>query len=431
MSWLFTTPLTAEDAASSASLPEAVADDGSRRTTRTQSAADSSHSHTHLEPPSRRTAQQIVRSQIVRSRTPSPRPSDDNVFTYDANMTSSVNRDDLREIVQACMEATSATQRRDTESLRRPDIPPFDQHHIEAWIRRMEAALERCRVTEARTKFAYMDKVFQASSDPDINAFLCGDLTADRWTEFIAHLREQHGRTTKDKVHSILNGVKREGRRPTKLAALIDEKAGDVTLDDIKKENLLKELPSSVQLQLADRVDQLDFIETAKLADTYFDKDGKLKHPGSTPPSISSVQPQQRTTKTSESPSFTEPFTQEDAGADVNAVRFRQGEKQHFNVSNRSSSASASRGRGSYSNGRGSNSSSRPSNSNSYGNSNSYNNNNNNNNNDNNASSAMPRKQVCHFHVNHGEKAVRCEPWCILNGKFSAQSSSGKAKAGQ
>ena len=268
-----------------------------------------------------------------------------------------------------------------------------------------------------------MDKVFQASSDPDINAFLCGDLTGERWTEFLAHLREQHGQTTKDKVYSIINGVKREGRRPTKLAALINEKAGDVTLNEIKKENLLKELPSSVQLQLADRVDKLNFIETAKLADTYFDKDGKLKHPGSTPSSISSVQPQQRPTRQPETSSFTEAFAPEDEATDVNAVRFRQGEKQRFHVANRSSSASAPRGRGGYSNGRGSSSSSRPPNS--------YNNNNASSYNNNNASNSEPKKQICHFHVNHGEKAVRCEPWCILNGKFVAQSSAGKATAGR
>ena len=355
------TPSTGEESPTASSLPVDAAADAEwdeRRVTRAQSTANP-----HLHPPvpvhplprtRRDTAQQIV-ARAIRSRSPSPSPRllEDTVFTFPAIM----DPESIKALVVAAMEQTAQNQRQNTESLRRPDLPPFDRDNIDSWIRRVNAAFTRSHITEARTKFAYMDKIFQASSDPIINNLLCGEQTGEKWTELLDHLREQHGRTMMMKAYSIINGVPREGRRPSALAAVMEEKAGNVTLDDVMKENLLKELPVKVRDLLASEVDSLNFKETAKLADKHFDKDGKLKNVGSSASSISSVQQQQqqqqRASGPNEATSFTEAFSQDADASDVNAVRFRQGEKQSFNISNRLSSSSASRGRGSYGHQRG------------------------------------------------------------------------------
>lgn len=60
-----------------------------------------------------------------------------------------------------------------------------------------------------------------------------------------------------------------------------------MTLDDLFKELVMRELPPSVRHSLVDRVDTLSAQETAVLADRYFDKDGKQLH---TVPSVSAVQ---------------------------------------------------------------------------------------------------------------------------------------------
>ena len=394
---------------------------GERRVTRTQSTANP-----HLQPPSlhpRKESAQAVVARAIRNCSPSPRPAEDNVFTYATTM-STMNADEIKALVVAAMEMTAQTQRTNTESLRRPDLPPFDQSHIETWIRRVDAAFTRSRITESRTKFAYMDKIFQASSDPVINKLLCGPQTDEKWDELMEHLREQHGRTTTTKAYSIINGVPREGRRPSQLAALMEEKAGDVTLHDVLKENLLKELPVKVRDLIASKIDGLSFRATATLADKHFDKDGKLKNAGPSASSISSVQQQPKTFGPSETNSFTEAFTPE-TETDVNAVRFRQGEKQRFNISNRSSTASSTLGAssscGGFRGGFGSHSSSNRS----------YGNNNNGSGNAVDPGHAPPKSRICHFHNKFGEKAERCEHWCILNGKYPAQQMTGNAKAGR
>ena len=405
------TPAAAEGAAPAPSLPVEDATWDDRRVTRTQSTANP-----HLQPPAlhpRRESAQSRVARAIRSRSPSPRPAEDDVFNFPTVM--AMNAEEIKALVVAAMEMTSQNQRTNTESLRRPDLPPFDQNNIDTWIRRVNAAFTRSHITDARTKFAYMDKIFQANSDPVINSLLCGPQTAEKWDELIEHLRELHGRTTTMKAYSIINGVPREGRRPSQLAALMEEQAGDVTLDDVLKENLLKELPVKVRDLIASEIDGLTFKETARLADKHFDKDGKLKNAGPSASSVSSVQ-QQKPSKPSETVSFTEAFPSQ-SEADVNAVRFRQGEKQNFNISNRSSTASASRGRGGFRGGFGShsNSSQNYSSSSAGG-----------------SGQAPAKNRICHFHTKFGEKAERCEHWCMLNSKYPAQqTTSGKAKAGQ
>ena len=325
---------------------------------------------------------------------------------------------------QAAVAAALANQTQQVQALRRPDLAPFDPNNIEVWIHRIEFAYTRSGITAAKDKFAFLEKLFHAKDDPRVNAFLWGAHTDTRWNQFLEYLRERYGRTRKQEVYSIFSGIPRDGRRPTVHADLIRELTANVTVDDIRKEMLLKEIPAEVRQHLAEREDDLDFDGTAKALDKYFDKTGKLKdakaasvnHVSSfkQPQQQQQQQQQQQPLKTT---SFTAPFsTDDDDDSEVNAVRFRQGQKQQFNVANRSSS----RGRSSSSFGS-SSSSGRSTNNN-------YNNNDRSNSNfgrsggasSSNSSSNPPKMKVCHFHSKFGEEAQRCEgSWCILKDKIA------------
>ena len=319
-------------------------------------------------------------------------------------------------VTEAAVTAALANQTSQVQALRRPDLPPFDPQNIDVWIKRIEFAYTRSNITAVKDKFAFLEKLFHAKDDARVNAFLWGDHTPEKWEGFLEYLRERYGRTRKQEVYSLLGGVPREGRRPTVLADHIRELTQNVTVDDIRKEVLLKELPAEVRQHLSSTIDDLDFDATAKAADKYFDKQGKLRE-SSAPASVNHVassrppqQQQQQQQQQQSTTSFTTAFAADDDDTDVNAVRFRQGQRQQFNVSN----GSSTRGRSSSSFNR-----------NAGANSNSFNRN---------SSSSRPaattgsnigsnpstNKKVCRFHIKFGEQAERCEgPWCILKDKVA------------
>ena len=306
---------------------------------------------------------------------------------------------------EAVREATSGNNRQ-IAALRRPDLPPFDKAHIELWISRVEGAFARSCVTDPKAKFSYLDKIFTAAHDPIITRYLLGPQDAAEWTSFIAYLRKQHGRSKRVQAYSIINGTPREGRKPSALAAIMDEKAGDITLDDIKKEQLLKELPPHVRTDLSHKIKNKTFQETADLADDYFDESGKLLDPPTGSSNVSSIhhnQPtQQKRFEQQEPLEFTSAFSLDDGpDTDVNAVRFKQGQKQRFSIQNRSTS----RGRSSFPSGprniapRYPSSNGAPS-SNFRGNS----------------SNEVPngKGQICKYHLTYGKDAQKCEPKCMM-----------------
>ena len=314
----------------------------------------------------------------------------------------------IQRLMEAAIRATQASSTQQVQTLRKPDLPVFDKKNVDIWIRRVEAAYTRVNCINPALKFAHLESKFEVNADPIVDQFLFGEATSDSWDEFLQYLRTRYAPTAKDRALTVINGTPREGRTPSQLAAVMKEKAGSVTLDDILKEQLLKQLPPDILKQLVDRVDKLSFEETAKLADAWFDRDGKpLISTSAT--SVNAVaadaaQPTPSSTasasSTSPAASFTPPFAQGDEETDINAIRFRQGQKQQFNVNNRGGSRGRGRGNG--------NSNSRPqsnNNSNSYGNSSSY---------PSSSSTEKPKKRVCEFHIKFGEEARRCEKWCIL-----------------
>ena len=335
--------------------------------------------------------------------------------------------EDNAAIIAAAMEAAQSGQQKS----RKPNLPPFDPKNIDTWIRRMTAAFDRLEITSAKLKFSHIDEKINCDSDPIINEFMCGAPTNDRWKQFVDYLRKKHGKTLEQRADAVIAGTERENRTPSQLWAVMMDKAGTVTLDDVHKQQLMKRLPQEVRQHLEGKTTGTTGKEVAALADIYFDQQGKLKNPTNsthinavksapTQPILKhessrpSTQPPRSPSRSSEShSSFTTAFESSE-DADVNAVRYKQGQKQRFNIDNQQRGRSQSRGRNDYSRG-----------SNNNNNDSRYSNNggrfgggsNNNNNRSNNK---------CYFHNKFGNKAERCEETCML---WSTHSASAKGRA--
>ena len=325
---------------------------------------------------------------------------------------------------EAAVAAALANQTSQVQALRKPDLPPFDKDNIETWIKRIENAYVRSNVTDSKHKFAYLERLFHAKDDSRINRYMWGTQTPEEWTAFLAYLRDRYGRTRKQEVQSLLSGVARDGRRPSDYAAHILELSENATIDDVRKEVFLQQIPKELTLHIASRIKDMTLQQTADVCDEFFDQNGKLinatdktgvNHIASNlkQPQSQQQQQQQQHQSRAISSSFTTPFEADDSDLEVNAVRFRAGQPQTFKVSNRSSS----RGRSGAS-----------SNNNSNNNNNNYNNNRSTSSNrfggasssSSSSSSSKPQKKVCRFHTNWGEQAENCEgSWCILKHKIA------------
>ena len=111
---------------------------------------------------------------------------------------------------EAAVTAALANQTNQVQALRRPDLPPFDKSDVEAWIRRVENAYTRNGITRARDKFAFIEKLFSSKEDARVNAFLMDEQTDANWDAFLQYLRGRHGRTKKQEVYALLDGVSRD-----------------------------------------------------------------------------------------------------------------------------------------------------------------------------------------------------------------------------
>ena len=158
---------------------------------------------------------------------------------------------------------------------KRPDLPAFDKNNIHIWIKRIEAAYAREDVIEPKQKFAFLESIIGTNMGPTINNFMFGESTQAKWNEFLQHLIDTFGPTKQQRCSTYLDGVKRDGRRPSDLLACIRDKGKDVTIDDLEKQLIWRELPSDVQKLLQDKLEGKTANETALLADQHFDQQGK------------------------------------------------------------------------------------------------------------------------------------------------------------
>ena len=163
-----------------------------------------------------------------------------------------------------------------TPQRKKPELPPFDPKHINRWVDRLNAAYQRAGVTLAKDKFAFLESTFEVSSNPRINKFLYGTNTNDDWNEFISFLKEEYGKTKRQKAALLITEFPRQGLRPSQYMAQMNEDTEGISLDDIKKEHLLKSLPPRVRELLGKQVEDLTSEQVAIKADEYFDKQGNL-----------------------------------------------------------------------------------------------------------------------------------------------------------
>ena len=373
------------------------------------------------------TPQQRLRDRIA-ARTPSPSPTRSAssfnfpASTMDADAIRALVQETLRASTSAAVSASVATvgaslpdavrdvmrdQVRDVTALtRKPELPAFDTVNIEIWIRRVENAFTRASITSVKDKFAFLESKIGTSADPKITEFMCADpLTSATWTSFIAYLRKRYGRTKRQQVQSLISGTEFDGQQPSAVVALMKEKAGSVTVDDLIKEHLYRRLPIELQRQLAQEAESMTASELAELADGFYDKDGRPIHAAAAATSVNAIGGGGSASFNPNASSTTNAFTPafDNDHSDVNAIRARQGQKQTHNNNIRAQNNSSS-------------------------NSSSYRNNNNNNNDRFSAKDSPKIKPngLCYFHDKFGAEAKNCANGC----KRWSTHNSGKGRAG-
>ena len=350
----------------------------------------------------------LGRAELIRSRSPSP--VGPGVFNFPQPVLQPQNgqfenatmatqeqldaiRDELRQQMRAELrnEAAAAGAQVPDAIKRKPEIPAFDKKQIDHWIRRTENAFIRALCTTPREKFAFLETKFPVDFDPRINEFLWGDPTEAKWAEFLAYLRSEYGTTKQQRAAIILDGFKRDGRKPSQYVALLEEKTKDIDLNDVRKEMLLREMPTDVQRMLQERFEGLTLKEAAKAADAYFDQDGKLRQKQTT--TVNAVH--------ETSSDFTTPFS--DESEDINAIN-----RRFPNQRPRGSGNFQRGGRGRFQRGGGNH--------------------------------APPKQQatqqkptinengLCFFHTEYGSKAKKCEVGCS---RFDEKRFAGNGKAGK
>ena len=234
----------------------------------------------------------------------------------------------LTRVATAAIEAATAAANALTAAqarAKKPELPPFDKKNVDLWIKRVESAYQRAGVTTPKDKFSFLEPKFPVDFNVKINDYLFGAATAERWAEFIEYLRDEFGKSKRQQAATLLSSHPRSGLKPTQFLINLKDKTKKITLDDIYKEILIKSLPADVQHSLVDKFEDMTADEVATASDKYFDNDGRPLSASSNSSTVNSVQPQPE--QTDEPPSFTMPFTDDDA--DVNFVSKRQFSKNN------------------------------------------------------------------------------------------------------
>ena len=300
---------------------------------------------------------------------------------------------------------------------KKPDLPPFDSKNVLVWIRRVEAAYARVGTVDPKDKFAWMEGIFQVKLDPQIDAYLYGSNSAQDWADFINYLKVRFGPTIREKAQKLMTDIPRHDLTPTQYLLQLNEDTKDVTVDQIKREHLLKTIPPRIREMLGKEVETMTAAEVATAADTFFDRNGRpLERQSST---VNHVATSSRTFSTASAPlppsssstnassaSFTAAFSDDDE-TNVNFVR----NNQRFNSNN-----GRSRSRGPRSNSRPP--SNRPSNTLSTGSSQGSN------------QSAQPQG-TCRWHRLFGDKSRKCCTDCPQFKTFQANQKAGNGQGGR
>ena len=303
--------------------------------------------------------------------------------------------------------STLTTTTASTPSRKKPDMPPFDQQNVLIWLKRLQAAYDRANVTLAKDKFAYLESTFDITFNPIINNFLFNsNNTDDDWKEFVEYMKKEYGPTRRQKARKLIGDLPRNGMKPSQFMAQLEEEVREVTLDDVKKEHLLKSIPPRIREILGKAVEEKTAKEVATLADQYFDSQGRPLEKSAT--SISHIDCQQPSSASSSPSPFTSAF--DDSNTDVNFVK-----KPNFKSRQRSQSRPRFN-----SNGRQGNNAPAATTTSSSS-----------------SSSSSSRQQqgsngLCRFHRLFGENATKCVSDCPRHSSFiSKQKQQGNATGGR
>ena len=305
---------------------------------------------------------------------------------------------------QAAASAPSAPPKK------KPELPPFDSKNVLVWIRRIESAYIRVGCVEPRDKFAWMESIFQVKLDPQIDAYLYGGNTAQDWDDFISYLKLRFGPTVRQKAQKMMSEVPRHDLTPSQFLLQLEEDTKDVTADQIRREHLLKTIPSRIREIMGKQVETMTAKEVATLADTFFDRQGRPLEKTAAPVNQVAAASQLPSTTSSTPPTSSTTFTaaySDEEDTDINFVRGRNNGGQN-------------RGR---SRGRFGRSNSRPpfnsfSNSSSTGSSQ-------------NQSSSSHSKGTCRWHRQFGEKSLKCVTDCPKYKSFVASQKQGNGQGGR
>ena len=382
----------------------------------------------------------LGRAELIRSRSPSPSAIAPGAFQFpeqqqqqtqeeqfddatasSSNSNMSLSVDDIIKIATASAKAAAqemaasmnapnpdaeaqATAAAPTTSssnnhIKKVELPSFDKKNIHTWIRRVEAAFGRAGVTLAKDKFFFIEAKLDVNLNPKVNEFLCGESTDETWDTFLEYLQEEYGKTKEQQAALFLKGIPRDNLRPTQHLAKIKDLIKDIELNDLIKEMVLQELPSTVRQTLAERPD-LSAEAAAKAADCYFDKDGRPKHSVGTA-SVSNVD---------QCPGLVDT---EDEADQINAIprgKFRGG----FNGRGRNRQQRSQQPQRNFT----------PAFSDSQNATNKP---------KTDVNKKPSLRQICRFHLQFGEKAFNCEPGCQYKPKNqqSQNSQSGNGTAGR
>ena len=99
---------------------------------------------------------------------------------------------------------------------------------------------------EPKDKFFFVESKLDVNLNPKVNEFLFGPATAATWAEFLDYLRVEYARSKEQQASTFLDGICRDGLRPSQHLARIRDLTKDISLDDLLKEMVLRDLPPSV-----------------------------------------------------------------------------------------------------------------------------------------------------------------------------------------
>ena len=296
-----------------------------------------------------------------------------------------------------------------TAPKKKPDLPQFDSKNILVWIRRVEAAYARVSIVEPKDKFSWLESVFPVKQDPQIDAYMYGTNTVQEWNDFIEYLKFRYGPTVRQKAQKLMTEVPRHDMTPTQYLLQLTEDSKDVTVDQIRREHLIKTIPPRIREIMGKQVENMTATDVAKMADAYFDRQGRPLEKNATPVNqVASAPPlPPSTASSSSSSSFTQAFS-EDEETNVNFVR--------NGANNRGFDRNRSRGRSGRSN-------SRPPPHGFFKSSSA------------NQSQGQSKpefpKGTCNWHRRFGEKSLKCATDCPRYKAFVASQSQGNGQGGR